>query len=298
MSVVEVATIPREGPERERAACRALEGGHILVFPRTPFELKESERQFLLKRRQREAGYHKNIAYRPASDRVTGVARQNGEDERRLRELLRAYSRRAVSFAAALFPHYAVNWRIDYASFRPQEEAGRRLSTHARNDLLHVDSFPTRPTHGDRIFRLFTNVNPAAPRVWRTGESFPELAERFAVSSGILSGVTRPGVARRIFSAARSVGLPVPVRPPYDEFMHRFHNFLKENESYQESARAEQISFPPGSTWMVFTDAVTHSVLSGQYALEQTFLVSRESMLFPEMAPIAILERLAGRAMA
>ena len=298
MAVVDASTLPREGVDREREACRALEGGHILLFPETPFELTEPERQFLLRRRQVEGGYHKNIAYRPAADRVTGVARQNQEDERRLKELLRAYSARAVRFAAGLLPRYGTKWRVDYASFRPQEEAGRRLSTHARNDLLHVDSFPTRPTHGDRIFRFFTNVNPAAPRVWRTGETFPELAERYAVSSGILSGVTRPSVARRFLSAARSAGFPVPVRPPYDEFMHRFHNFLKENEAYQKSARAEQIQFPPGSTWMVFTDAVTHSVLSGQYALEQTFLIARESLLFPEVSPIAVLERIAGREMA
>jgi hypothetical protein len=297
MALVDASTLPREGADREREACRTLEGGHILLFPETPFELTEPERQFLLRRRQTEAGYHKNIAYRPAADRVTGVARQNQEDEHRLKEVLRAYSGRAVRFAAGLLSRYAAKWRVDYASFRPQEEAERRLPTHARNDLLHVDSFPTRPTHGDRIFRVFTNVNPAAPRVWRTGETFPELAERFAVSSGILSGITRPSVARRFLSAARSAGLPVPVRPPYDEFMHRFHNFLKENEAYQESARAEQIRFPPGSTWMVFTDAVTHSVLSGQYALEQTFLIARESLLFPEVSPIAVLERIAGREM-
>jgi len=298
MALVDASTLPRDGADREREACRALEGGHILLFPETPFELTEPERQFLLRRRQTEGGYHKNIAYRPAADRVTGVARQNQEDEHRLKELLRTYSGRAVRFTAGLLPRYGASWRVDYASFRPQEEAGRRLSTHARNDLLHVDSFPTRPTHGDRIFRIFTNVNPAVPRVWRTGETFPQLAERFAVSSGILPGITRPGMARRFLSAVRSAGLPVPVRPLYDEFMHRFHNFLKENEDYQQSARAEQIRFPPGSTWMVFTDAVTHSVLSGQYALEQTFLIARESLLFPEVSPIAVLERIAGRAMA
>ena len=298
MAVVDASALPKKPVEREREACRALEEGHILLFPETPFELAAAEREFLLRSRQTEAGYHKNIAYRPAADRLTGVARQNPEDGRRLRDLLRAYSRRAVAFAAGWMPRYAAKWRIDYASFRPQEEAGRRLSTHARNDLLHVDSFPTRPTHGDRIFRVFTNVNPAAPRVWRTGETFPELAERFAVSSGILSNVTRPRVARRVLSAARAAGFPVAVRPAYDEFMHRFHNFLKENDAYQESARAEQIQFPPGSTWMVFTDAVTHSVLSGQYALEQTLLIARDSLLFPELSPIAVLERLAGRAMA
>jgi hypothetical protein len=34
--------------------------------------------------------------------------------------------------------------------------------------------------------------------------------------------------------------------------------------------------------------------LSGQYALEQTFVVRRASLACPETAPIAILERLAG----
>jgi hypothetical protein len=298
MALIDVESLGKEKEGRERECCRVLEEGNILLFRQSPFEVTERERAFLLQRRQTEAGYHKNIAYRPSTDRVTGVARQNAEDARRLREVLRSHSRLVVRHAAALFPQYASRWRVDYASFRPQEEAERKLSRHARNDLLHVDSFPTRPTHGDRIFRIFTNVNPAAPRVWRTGETFPELAERFAVSSGLLERVARPRVARSILSAARSLGLPVRVRPPYDEFMHRFHNFLKENDAYQESARAERISFPPGSTWMVFTDTVTHSVLSGQYALEQTFLIARGSLMFPETAPIAVLERIAGKAMA
>jgi len=226
------------------------------------------------------------------------VARGRGEDEAKLRRVLRDYSQRVVRFAAEILPTYAARWHVDYASFRPQEEAGRRLSVHARNDLLHVDSFPTRPTRGDRIFRVFTNVNPVEPRVWRTGEGFEELAERFAVSSGLLARVSRPTLRGRILRAARAAGLPVRVRPPYDEFMHRFHNFLKENGPYQETARAERISFPPGSTWMVFTDMVTHSVLSGQFALEQTFLVSRDSLTLPARAPISVLERISGLTMA
>jgi len=298
MAVVRYEDLPEGRHNRERESCRVLEEGQVLLFPDTPFELSPEDRAFLLERRQAEAGYHKNIAYRPQSDQVTGVARGRGEDEVELRRVLRAYSQRVVKFTAGVLPRYAARWRVDYASFRPQEEAGRKLSRHARNDLLHVDSFPTRPTGGDRIFRVFTNVNPGEPRVWRTGEDFEELAERFAVSSGLLDRVSRVNLARRVLRAARSAGLPVRVRPPYDEFMHRFHNFLKENDGYQETARAERISFPPDSTWMVFTDMVTHSVLSGQFALEQTFLVSRDSLALPDKAPISILERLSGRAMA
>lgn len=298
MPVVNAEEIRADAESREHECCRVLEEGRILFFARSPFALPQAERAFLLKQRQAEAGYHKNIAYRPESGKVTGVARQQREDERELRRVLRAYSDRVVRFAAELFPGYARRWRVDFASFRPQEEAGRRLSTHARNDLLHVDSFPTRPTRGDRIFRVFTNVNPSAPRVWRTGETFEDLAERFAVSSGLLERATRDGLGRRLRHLARLAGLPLRVRPPYDEFMLGFHHFLKENGAYQESARSEEIAFPPGSSWMVFTDMVSHSVLAGQYALEQTFLISRDSLTIPGKAPVSILERIAGRALA
>ena len=295
MPVVDSDSLPKSGPERSLEACRALERGNILLFRESPIDIPASDREFLLRQRQTEAGYHKNIAYRPGSDRVTGVARQMADDARELRRVLRDYSRAAVAFASEILAPYARDWRLDYASFRPQEEAGRRLSLHSRNDLLHVDSFPTRPTNGDRIFRFFTNVNPKAPRVWRTGESFPDLAERFAVSSGLLDRAARPGAGRSLARLLQSAGLPVKARPPYDEFMHRFHNFLKENEAYQEGAKSETIEFPPGATWMVFTDMVAHSVLSGQFALEQTFLIARKSLVLPDQAPVAVLEKLAGR---
>ena len=295
MPVVAAETLPKNEPERGLEACRALERGNILLFRETPFEIPAADREFLLRQRQTEAGYHKNIAYRPGSDRLTGVARGHAEDARELKRVLREHSRAAAAFASRLLTPYAAGWRLDYASFRPQEESGRKLSRHARNDLLHVDSFPTRPTRGDRIFRLFTNVNPNAPRIWRTGETFPDLAERFAFPSGLLERASRPGPGRGLARMLRSAGFPVRAPSPYDEFMHGFHNFLKENDAYQETAKSEIIEFSPGTTWMVFTDMVAHSVLSGQYALEQTFLVARSALVLPEKAPIAVLEKLAGR---
>ncbi len=282
-------------PEQERAYREALESGQILFFARTPFELPAADRAFLLAQRQVDAGYHKNIAYRPEADRVTGFVRGRPGDAATLRRVLRDYSRRVIAFAAGLLPTYARSWRVDYASFRPQEEAGRRLGLRARNDLLHVDAFPTRPSRGDRILRVFTNVNPAQPRVWQTAETFDELAERFAVASGLLARARRVGPGARVRHALRGLGLPVRVRTPYDEFMLGFHHFLKENRAYQErEARKSTHRFPAGSTWLVLTDTVSHAVLQGQYALEQTFIVARRSLALPERAPIAVLERLAG----
>ena len=45
----------------------------------------------------------------------------------------------------------------------------------------------------------------------------------------------------------------------------------------------------------MFTDVVPHAVLGGRLALEQTVIVSRESLANPQHAPSAILERLRAR---
>ena len=94
------------------------------------------------------------------------------------------------------------------------------------------------------------------------------------------------------------VGLPVADRSPYDRFMLSFHHFLKENRAFQDEGGKATLSFPGGSTWMVFTDMVSHAVLGGRYALEQTFIVSRASLALPDKAPIAILETIAGASLA
>ena len=70
-------------------------------------------------------------------------------------------------------------------SFRPVEEATRRLRLTARNDLLHVDAFPSRPTQGWRILRVFANVNSSEPRVWVTSDPFPKLLERYGAEVGL-----------------------------------------------------------------------------------------------------------------
>ena len=53
--------------------CGELEAGNILYFPRTPFDFPDDDLQFLLSRKQTDASFHKNIAYRPAEDRITGL---------------------------------------------------------------------------------------------------------------------------------------------------------------------------------------------------------------------------------
>jgi hypothetical protein len=285
---------PADASERGRRLCAELEHGNILFFSSPPFEFPEEEREFLLGRKQTSAAIHKNIAYRPEEDRVTGLDKSDASEATRLRSILGDYSRRAAQFLEKLLPPYAGKCKLDYASFRPIEERGRPARLRARNDLPHVDAFPTRPTNGDRILRLFTNINPDQNRVWITSQTFDVLAPRFAEAIGLPRPQRKTKLARTLRSVARAAGLPGARRSPYDEFMHRCHNAMKEDADFQARCAKQRWEFPPSSTWIAFTDCVSHAVLEGQYALEQTFIVSHRAMVRPEKSPLTVLESIAG----
>lgn len=274
--------------------CSYLEDGNILFFPKIPFKFPKKNIDFLLTQRQSKAKNRKNIAYKPAKDCITNC---EGKDKVRLHESLKSYSENVQTFLGDFLKPYQKYWQADYASFRPFQELGRDLRVRARNDLLHIDAFPTRPMHGRRILRFFTNINPKEPRNWVTGESFQSLIEKFGAEVGLPKKISRTLLQMLVIKGKQKVkklGLPINLRSPYDEFMLKFHNFLKENKELQKSGQKDHWSFPPLSCWMVYTDQVTHAALSGQYALEQTFLVPKRSLLHPEKAPISILERLTG----
>ena len=173
---------------------------------------------------------------------------------------------------------------------------GRDLPLRRRNDLLHTDAFPTRPTYGARILRFFNNINPTRTRDWIVSDPF----RRDGSSICSQRNSPRPGSALsrvgKVTGRAIGLGAAIPSikRSPYDDFMMRFHNFLKENPRFQASCPKYPFQFPPGSCWMVYTDTVPHAVLAGQYALEQTFLVRPEAMVTPETSPLAVLQEIAG----
>ena len=276
---------------------RGLEEGNVLFFPGIPFELPHADQEVLRATGQTSGSHHKNIAYRPAEDRVSNFDSASVHDPEKLRGVMRSYSQRVIEFLRSFVPRYMQNVRIDYASFRPREEEGRDLPLTKRNDLLHVDSFPTRPTSGDLILRTFTNINPVKSRVWLTSDPFRRLAERYAMDAG-LSSAANNSFVHQIASVARAAGLPVKNRSAYDRFMLGFHDYLKENDDYQKSCPKYRFEFPPNSTWMVFTDVVPHAVLSGQHALEQTIIVNKDNLLSRENAPISILESICHRELA
>jgi hypothetical protein len=129
------------------------------------------------------------------------------------------------------------------------------------------------------------------------------LVARYAVRGPAPAGkISLPKPAGAASRMKQAIGALAPIhavapglaRSPYDAFMMDFHNFLKENEEYQRTCEKQYPKFPPGSSWMVYTDTVSHAVVAGQYALEQTILVDHAAMVAPTSSPLNILERMAG----
>ena len=123
-----------------------------------------------------------------------------------LRAVMRKYSQNVTRFLTTFLSPYRERWQLDYTSFRPQEEQGRDLPLRRRNDLLHTDAFPTRPTRGARILRFFNNIHPSRTRDWVVSDPFALLAPRYAPQQIPLPA---PGnsASRTLRSVANAAGL-------------------------------------------------------------------------------------------
>jgi len=269
------------------AAIAALESGKVLHLPHLPFALRDEERRLLTP--GLFSGRAKNISLDP-SGRLKHAAGAE-EDRDLLQGMMQRFATSAVSLIEGLFPRYAAKLERARTSYRPTEVAGRQQSPLHDDTRLHVDAFPTRPMHGRRILRLFSNVHPGTtPRVWNVGEPFAQMAEK------ILPKVKEPPAIANWIRAAtfQTRG----VRSRYDDLMMGLHDQAKLDMEYQRATAKTEFAFPPGTTWLCFTDQVMHAALSGQYVLEQTFHLDIDAMADPARAPIRVLERLTGRALA
>jgi hypothetical protein len=273
-------------PEIVAKAADALETGKLLYAPQLPFELLEDERQFLSP--ECLDSKSKNVSFRPDSGAMKGTRCQGAERDRLL-GLLQRYYTRASDLLDGLCPGYSQHLRPGFTSFRPAEIAGRVTSWRHDDTRLHVDAFPSRPMQGLRILRVFTNVNPRMPRVWRVGEEFEQAAAHFL--PGIKS--PRPWTASLLYWLRIAKGR----RTEYDHYMLGIHDHMKADQQYQSQVSQMQLAIPPGTTWACFTDSVSHAALSGQFAFEQTFYLPVSGMKDPARSPLRVLERLVGRAL-
>ena len=265
----------------------ALEAGQVIHMPHLGFELLESERRFLTP--QWSDGKSKNISLEGEARTLKGVEASEA-DRAALGAMLARFAQNATALVTALCPRYAPHIHVARTSFRPFAVTARQVSWRKDDSRLHVDAFPSRPNRGLRILRVFSNVNPhGEPRVWRVGEPFEAMARHF------MPRVGRPLPGQAALFAA--LGITKSRRSEYDHIMLRLHDLAKADLDYQRNCAQETVPFPPGSTWMVFSDQAMHAAMSGAFMFEQTIHLPLEALETPETAPLRVLERIAGRAL-
>ena len=279
----------------------ALEQGHVVQFPKCPFALPSEADLHFLREVTPKHLKRKNVSYHPEVDRVVGL---QGDPEvlERAKRILTDHSARLQEFLMKAIPRLAAGWKVGTSSFRPLQEKGREISAHKSSELVHIDAGAYGATHGDRILRFFVNANPTEHRVWVSKGAFPELYRDHAERAGLLPATgnghdLRPGLADRLRTGAlRTIaraGFPPALlvdSSPYDRLMRRFHNYMKDTPEFQSMREGHvELSFPPGTAWMVFPDGVSHACLSGRHAFIDTFIIPLENCRFQDLAPFNIL---------
>jgi hypothetical protein len=221
----------------------------------------------------------------------------------RIERILRTHGQRVEAFLRRVTPDYVPGWTLGTTSFRSIEEQGRKLKPRSSNELVHIDAGAYGATNGARILRFFVNIHPTRDRVWGTKGGFGSLLARHrelvaAAKGGRDRVVLDKGPLDRLYSGmvtALSKVYPlfqVIDSSPYDRSMRRIHNYMKENPAFRDSPEGyQEIHFPPLSSWMVFTDGISHSVLSGQHALVTTVLIPLANARNPALAPFNVLAR-------
>jgi hypothetical protein len=267
-----------------RDAAAALEAGDVLVLPDLRFRIEAGEASLFT---PAILASSKNASFDPATGRIGGT-KAAGDEAATLRAFMHRFSDAAAALLGHLLPGYRDRLTRGRASFRPAEIAGRQTTWRKDDTRLHVDSFPATPSGGRRILRVFSNVNPEGrARAWRIGDDFDAVARRFGPALRMpLAGSGQLLALLRVTKTPRSA---------YDALMLQLHDRMKADEDFQVRSPQAAVEFPAGSTWLAFTDQVSHAATRGQYQLEQTFLLPVEAMQEPERSPLRVLERIKGR---
>ena len=262
----------------------AVEAGKVLYFPRLGFAVQPEEQALL--REDTLAPKSRNISL--GADGVLKGAAGSAQDQQALAAMVGRFRQQALQLVDDLLPEYKGQLRVAPTSFRPKQVETRAQSVRADDQRMHVDAFPSRPSYGERLLRVFTNLNPhGVPRVWRVGEDFETIARRFLPQA-------KP---YRLWQAKllNAVHATKSLRSEYDHLMLQLHDLMKFDEQYQKNGTQVTVPFPPGSVWVCFSDQATHAVMSGQFMMEQTLYLPPGKEVDPQASPLAILTRLVGR---
>jgi hypothetical protein len=259
----------------QQNSVHCLEEGKVLFFPKHFFN--EVNPEFMTETIL--DGSRKNISYDSQKKKISACKKELSREDSKLIHMMQGYADFAYQLIEITLPSYLAHLQWGRTSFRPAQINGRLSSKRKDDRRLHVDSFSASPVHGLRILRVFCNINPnEEPRIWNLGEPFPQVLERFAPKI-----ITYNKFRAKILKLLRATKT---LRSAYDHYMLNLHDTMKMDDIYQAKVQKVQINFPAQSTWIVFTDQVSHAALSGQHLLEQTFYLPVEHMANPEFSPL------------
>jgi len=291
MAVTEILSIDAaawNGEPVQAASARAqlaVEQGHVLHFQGLPFELSDAERATLDP--SVADPKRKNISLEPDGRTLRGLV-GGAQAQATATALIARFQQHATRLVDALCPSYRGRMRTAPTSLRVHAVENRPSSWRKDDRRLHVDAFPSRPLGGERILRVFMNINPnGEPRVWRVGEHFEDVARRF------LPGL--PPFHPWLATLLNAVGATKRRRTHYDHLMLGLHDAMKADLDYQRDCAQQTVPFAPGSVWVCFSDQTSHAAMSGQHMLEQTFFLPVAALRHPEHAPLSVLEHMSGR---
>ncbi len=269
-----------------------VEHGGVVVCERLRFDTSQDER--LLFDAALTDEKRKSITIRAGRSGGGDLRGTSAEGAQRaaIAAMISRYASACHDLIDGLFPAYHARRYATGTSFRPRAigdtTSGKALSWRKDDTRLHVDAFPSNPTHGDRILRVFTNVHPAAmPRGWRVGEPFAAMAAHFLPRAGQLP----PGAGWLM----HKLGITKRPRSAYDHLMLQLHDLAKSDLDYQKACPQRAVDFMPGTTWICFSDQVMHAAMSGQFMFEQTYRLPLALIADPEASPLRVLERLTDR---
>jgi len=271
---------PTQDAQLQQSAVDALEQGQVVYMPKLSFDLTPDEKALL--RPDIVSGKAKNICF-DSRNQISHSTSLQGKERDTLNTMMRRYADFSCALISHLMPYDMSKIEQARTSFRPVEVFGRPSSYRKDDTRLHVDAFPSTPMHGKRILRVFNNVNPdGKARVWRLGEPFQNVAQRFLPKVR----APFPGSATLL----RAIKATRTKRTAYDHYMMRIHNAMKADVAYQKSVSQTEFHFPPGATWLVFTDQASHAAMTGQYLFEQSFYLPVSAMMDESRSPLRVLE--------
>jgi hypothetical protein len=282
--------------EQRADAVAALEDARVVYLEDLSFELTGAERALF--GLSLDDGIQKNITLDPYLGKLSGIGSIDVDTRDAVIGLLTRYRETTQDWLHDILGDYADNLVPQRATYRPNEIAGRGKIGKASGSkayrfddtLLHPDAFKRRPMRGNRIFRIFTNVNPQGKaRTWKVARNFEAFAARY------VKDIRKPFTGE--FAIRTMIRQTHWSRTHYDHIMLNLHDKGKFDEEFQKNADQLVLDFPPGATWFCFTDQVLHAAIGGAYCLEQTFELNIANMAAPEKSPLRILERLKGHAL-